>query len=217
MATILSFDEVNKLYEQKRGGNMRSMPFGTFFGEMDLSKVQKERRIKTAKDIYPFIVNGISLLYYMVSEGGFDYDAAVREMRDPYNDLMKKLALVHTSFFENHVDNAVAEIINSTLTHQDDLYYFSRDRAAFIAENESSFIWDDADFQTAVDNGLKRKRWSAILDKRTRDTHIKANGQTVPIDQPFVVGNSLLMFPHDGSLGADPSELLNCRCSAIYY
>jgi len=56
--------------------------------------------------------------------------------------------------------------------------------------------------------GLK-KQWVAVLDSRTRPTHEEAHLQTVPVDEPFQVGDAELMFPRDP--GADsPAETINC-------
>jgi len=54
------------------------------------------------------------------------------------------------------------------------------------------------------------KEWDDIGDSVTRPTHREANGQRRPIDEPFQVGNSLLMFPGDTSLGAEIKETINC-------
>ncbi len=55
-----------------------------------------------------------------------------------------------------------------------------------------------------------RKQWMATPGNRTRDTHLRAHGQTVPIDEPFRVGRDRLQYPGDprGSAG----ETINCRC-----
>ncbi|MCP4489038.1 MAG: hypothetical protein GY820_17255 [Gammaproteobacteria bacterium] len=60
------------------------------------------------------------------------------------------------------------------------------------------------------------KAWQTMGDKDVRPTHKAANGQTQPIDAPFQVGDSLLMYPRDTSMGASVKEIVNCRCSAVY-
>lgn len=55
------------------------------------------------------------------------------------------------------------------------------------------------------------KRWLDSDDSRVRPEHRDADGQQVPIEQPFRVGESLLMFPGDPT-GA-PHDVINCRCS----
>lgn len=59
------------------------------------------------------------------------------------------------------------------------------------------------------------KEWVATSDDRTRDAHAAADGQRVPLDEPFIVGGEKLMYPGDFSLGASPSNTINCRCTVI--
>jgi hypothetical protein len=58
------------------------------------------------------------------------------------------------------------------------------------------------------------KTWLATPDDRTRETHVEADGQTVPMDGQFDVGGELLDYPGDPS-GSD-EEVINCRCTVIY-
>lgn len=69
-----------------------------------------------------------------------------------------------------------------------------------------------AGFQAQQDEGRPMvKRWLNSHDARVRDVHREADGQTVPLSQPFHVGGSLLMFPGD-PVGL-PHDVINCRCS----
>lgn len=63
-------------------------------------------------------------------------------------------------------------------------------------------------------DGPPVKIWLATEDERTRETHAEADGQEVPLDQPFQVGDDLLMYPGDPD-GSD-AEVCNCRCTIIY-
>lgn len=58
------------------------------------------------------------------------------------------------------------------------------------------------------------KVWLAANDQFVRPDHADADGQTVPIDQPFDVGGSSMMYPGDPSGPAD--EVCNCRCTLSY-
>lgn len=55
------------------------------------------------------------------------------------------------------------------------------------------------------------KEWVAVVDSRTRDAHKKADGQRVPIDEPFIVNGEKLMYPGDPNGSAE--NIINCRCT----
>ena len=56
------------------------------------------------------------------------------------------------------------------------------------------------------------KEWQTILDNKTREGHVRADGQKRKTGEPFEVSNELLMFPSDSSLGASIENTINCRC-----
>ena len=58
------------------------------------------------------------------------------------------------------------------------------------------------------------KVWIATKDSRTRREHLRANGQEVDNDEPFIVGGEKLMYPGDSSMGASGWNIYNCRCSS---
>lgn len=61
-----------------------------------------------------------------------------------------------------------------------------------------------------------KKSWLTLRDKKVRDTHRAAEGQTRAVNEAFNVGNSRMMYPGDTSLGAPIREIAHCRCSAQY-
>ena len=54
------------------------------------------------------------------------------------------------------------------------------------------------------------KQWDSALDKRTRESHAKVDGEIRELDKPFSNG---LMFPGDPHGGA--AEVVNCRCALL--
>lgn len=60
-----------------------------------------------------------------------------------------------------------------------------------------------------------QKTWGAILDNKTRKSHVLADGQSRNINSPYNVGNELMLIPGDTSLGASLENIINCRCSSV--
>lgn len=60
-----------------------------------------------------------------------------------------------------------------------------------------------------------KKQWLTFTDGRERDSHRLANGQQVPMNEKFKVGDALLEYPGDQSttIGA---EVINCRCQVVH-
>ncbi len=54
------------------------------------------------------------------------------------------------------------------------------------------------------------KQWDSSLDKRTRESHVRVDGEIRELDEKFSNG---LMFPGDPNGGA--SEVVNCRCALL--
>lgn len=110
-------------------------------------------------------------------------------------------------------DNAVAEEINIALNKKEE------SRAELIAETlvGSAESWSRQEEATliALNLGIQlNKTWRGILGGRIRPTHFQANGQTVPLNQNFIVGGYLAQRPRDSKLPA--SESLRCRCYVEY-
>ncbi len=63
------------------------------------------------------------------------------------------------------------------------------------------------------------KEWIATDGGRTRDTHRSADArygnEPIPVNEPYIVGGSRMMFPSDTQLGASAKEVVNCRCVSI--
>lgn len=65
----------------------------------------------------------------------------------------------------------------------------------------------------AEEMGIRvQKKWMAILDNRTRDSHADLDGEVVDVDETFSNG---LMYPGDPSTN-DFAEICNCRCTMVY-
>ncbi len=93
-----------------------------------------------------------------------------------------------------------------------------RSRAETIANTETAAAFNYARDKAMREAGVTHKKWlhsHSPLIKEPRPTHVEADGQTVPIDEPFDVGGVQFMRPADDSLGAGPEDIINCHCVAI--
>lgn len=94
-----------------------------------------------------------------------------------------------------------------------------RSRAALIARTEThnAASYAHHQYHTILQNSVGAKmvkRWSATNDARTRNAHAIANGQTVPMDEPFIVDGAEMMHAGDPNGGARNN--VNCRCVILY-
>lgn len=89
-------------------------------------------------------------------------------------------------------------------------------RRTAIAITTTQDFAEGVRFTVAVVSGKRSKKWKTVLDGRERQAHRLANGQTVPVYDPFVVDRQLLSRPGDISLGATAKNIVNCRCSVDY-
>lgn len=69
-------------------------------------------------------------------------------------------------------------------------------------------------YEQAAEEGVNlKKMWIATLDERTRHSHRLLDGQTVDVDEDFIIPDTgeAIRYPADPS--ADPAEIWNCRCT----
>ena len=103
-----------------------------------------------------------------------------------------------------------------------------RGRASGIALTETQFAAESAKLtegevlagvKPTVTGGTPQqsvvtKEWVSVGDSKVREAHVEADGQITNVNEPFTVGGQQLMYPGDGSLGAGPENIINCRCSS---
>lgn len=91
-------------------------------------------------------------------------------------------------------------------------------RAAVITRTEVHNSANYALLETAKESGVVTgKEWVSGNDDRVRVgefDHLDADGQQVPINEPFIVSGEELMFPGDPSASAGNS--INCRCGQVF-
>ncbi len=81
-------------------------------------------------------------------------------------------------------------------------------QAQMLARTDLNSLNNGGSIMAAGMVGATYKQWLTAEDDRVRDTHAEADGQTVPIDQPFDVGSEALDYP--GDPGGSDEEVCNC-------
>jgi len=100
--------------------------------------------------------------------------------------------------------NALAGRVRDVFTEATDV------RALTIARTEGMGAANAASLSGYEEGGVEGKGWLATMDAATRDWHADADGQVVPIDQPFIVDDEPMQYPGDPSGSAE--NTVNCRC-----
>lgn len=220
----LGYSQEDAEYEVYRyaveGQERRSTPIDLYLNVMDISAKDKEVRKKTTEDLFDMMMFIFALIKAQNEFNVFDATSIRYQLISGYNEILGQLTDLNEET-ERHVDYFADNFMKNTSENLNDPWYLSEDRALFIAENESLDSHAFKDYMNAKKRGFKHKRWVAQLDKRTRKTHIEANGTTIGIDEYFHVGEAYMFFPRDTftseSTGYDyPEETVNCRCTVRY-
>lgn len=94
---------------------------------------------------------------------------------------------------------------------------YSEFRADTIARTETLGAFNNGDHVGGVtlgSYGPAEHVWMAARDRRTRPSHVAADNQVQPFDQPFKVGGVSMLHPH--AVGAPAEEVVNCRCIELH-
>lgn len=218
--SISSYDELNT-----RPNNRRSEPYKEYFSKMSISDKEKQERIAFSEQMEEVVLYILALIETTIESGESDQKYIQTQFYDKYLDVVLGYMLID-SYIKEYVLETSKQIIGTTFSHivekhpdseqATDDYYLSNDRAMFISECEANSILNYRQYSKALKAGKTKKTWIDVGDKRERKTHLEVGGTTIPINEPFSVGDSLLMFPTDHSLGASADEIVNCRCSIQY-
>ena len=202
-----------------------------FFGEMDITSAEKRLRVVMAAALQRILLRYYDTIQRSLATSpyGLDtaaiYAAAAAGFARSYLELFNRYypqyletlgvagAGSASTWARNRAMELSMQILDTSVGGCDIPLY---DRMLNTARTEVNAMCNMAQMDTARSRGFTRKRWKTFGDNKVRHTHREASGQTVPIDQPFIIGGYQMMFPCDGSLGASVSEIANCRCTVQY-
>lgn len=215
--SVSSYDELNI-----RPNNRRSEPYKEYFSKMSISDKEKQERIAFSEQMEEVVLYILALIETTIEIGETNREYIKAQFYDKYLDVIASYMLIDT-YIKQYTLGVTKQIIDATFERfsaEDksitDDYYLSNDRAMFISECEANSILNYRQYSKAVKAGKTKKKWIDVGDKRERKTHLEVGETILPINEPFSVGDSLLQFPKDTSLGASADEIVNCRCSIQY-
>ena len=203
------FDELNDFSEDE------ILDIDTYFDEMELSEEGKEERKKFAKDMKEIMIFLFSLFLVMEENNYMDKQFIISQLQSKYSNLVVEYMKID-KYIEEHIKEFSEETVDTTLRHIDEEFYLSEDRGVLISVNEANSALNYKDFANAIASGKTEKKWITEKDQRVRKTHKRLDSMIIPIEDTFVVGDTLMRFPHDTFYGIDYKELSNCRCTVWY-
>lgn len=240
----MRLDELNVLRSEIKDVAIKKR-IRDYFDGMELLLAMIEERIDIAYKFYQLVYsvfNEIGKLYQnnKAPEKSKLYDKYFDRFKQIYIDTMRNNGISGNTIdeLENHIDLVVGEIVQNTLdkleAEQDSKAdstksaeekekiakkaedVLSQDRAVEIAIEETKVAKAADDYFKAILDGKTKKTWVTMKDELVRKTHVPMDEVTVGIFELFNVNGSLMRYPGDTDYGADPHEIIRCRCIADY-
>lgn len=137
----------------------------------------------------------------------------------------QKIVSVHDTLIKDIIDTIKQKIgENASLVELRDAIYdivskagtFYKWQSLRIARTETTAASNFAAMKTAEQSELElQKTWIATLDSRTRRDHFRQDGQSVDLNDTFVMfSGKTVRYPGDPK--ADADEVINCRCTIAF-
>ena len=210
MPTVTAFDNINRLERRRE--------YVKYYDVMEVTPEQKKKRAQLAEDIDDLWAIFLSIILLSVlNNQHIDFQRAANELRGGLEEAITDNGIdreITDEYLSDVTDNEIAVTEDR---YRDGEYWTSPDRSLTIALNDANSLMYAEEYKEAVESGKTMKRWKTMRDERVRTTHREVDFEEIPIDEPFVVGDSLMMYPKDTSLGASADEIANCRCTVEYF
>jgi len=210
MFSKMAFDELNII--QYTNEEVEAF-LDEYFEPMFLPHSELEKRKDAAREFREVLL--FILLAVVVEDnlGSIDWDNLRLQMVNQFGDVVRKYSR-DDDFTQYFIEKAADDFIEVSRKHIGEDKWFSDERALPDAANYANMTVGYDDWQEAIESGKTKKMWVSQRDGRVRHTHRIADGQTVPINGYFTVGNSMLAYPTDPE--GSPEEVVNCRCRVSY-
>ena len=226
---LMKFDQLNTFSTTETTKNDRQkvsrkkIPIHDYFENMQISEEEKEKRVRLANllladVLFLFALSKRNQDHHYLSEAFQKrYLSSVKKVTEPDQKMQRYIRKVCDSIVDTTLKGQKGGLLADSKANQPrDPYAVSMDRATNVAENEANTILNGDEYNAAIKNGCTKKRWTSYKDERVRADHADVDGQVIDINRPFHVGEYMMMYPKDDSLGAGLEEIVNCRCSVEY-
>lgn len=213
----MKFDELNKLYEYEELLDIsnKEYEYADYFDEMDLSDEEKRKRISFAEKFEDAMLFIFALYLIMRQYGHMNEKYIISQLQSKYSEIVSEHMTVD-KHMNDYIKDFSEETVDVTKRHEGEEYFTSRERAILLAENEANTSLNYGQYADALKKGYKKKIWISERGSRVRVTHREVDGAEIPIEHSFMVGDSLMKFPKDTSMGASTTEIAGCRCTVKY-
>lgn len=201
------FDEINNLSQEE------ILDIESYFDEMELSDEEKKKRKEFAESMVEVMLFIFALFSVMRQYDYLNENYIIGQLQSRYYNVVLQYMDIDKAVHD-YIKKFSEEIVDTTMKYSDEEYYLSNDRATLVSVNEANSILGYRQLQEAKERGYTRKTWITEGDKKVRKTHREVDMKEIPIDEYFLVGDSLMMYPHD--FNAEAKETVNCRCSIVY-
>lgn len=178
---------------------LRAANLGGALAVAKLRRQVSEARTREAAALPQFVLDDPALLAALKKRGEKITGEVVQSMLDALGEVLSR-----EFYDEGKGPAALADSINEIFPPT------YANRAETIARTETCIAQMTTLHETYVRSGVEFEEWLAFIDEKTRESHAAANGQVVPIGEPFRVGDAMLMHPGDPD--GPPEEIINCRC-----
>ena len=137
-----------------------------------------------------------------------------RKLRDRRFDRSVRKAIASgRPLTKANIDRMVTSLQSRTVKYRGDVIARTESIDALRAGHHESLR--QATEAGDVAEGDVTREWDSSGDARTRETHVRADGQKRQGNAPFDVGGYQLRYPGDTSMGAPAREVVQCRCLEI--
>lgn len=198
------FDEINDLTQNE------ILDIDAYFDEMGLSDEEKKKRKEFSESMVDVMLFIFALFSVMRQYNYINKQYIISQLQSRYSEVVLRYMEIDKEV-DDYIQKFSEEIVDTTLKYPDEEYYLSSDRATIVSVNEANSMLGYRQLQEAKDRGYTRKTWITEGDNKVRKTHREIDGLTINISEPFLVGDSLMQYPH--SIEGSPEETCGCRCT----